>query len=192
MSVDVKVTGANQLRDLSKALKTAGRGDLRKRLGKAIRTAGRPAVQATKQAVRTLPVTGSHGGGRARRREFHAGRSKIADEEKRRAAAERRSGLRRTIAAAISLKVRPSGKKTGVRIVVNADRLPEDQRALPWALDRPGGWYHPTFGHDPDVHQQGRPWFSATLRRHAPRVRMEIGKAMADINKKITRRFKFR
>lgn len=142
-------------------------------------------MQAAKTAIKTIPVTGSRGGGAAQRAGFHAGRSKIADETKRRAKAERKAGLRSTIAAAITLKVTTSGRRAAVRITVDEKKLPPDQRALPWALDSPRGWRHPTFDHRPQVRQKGRPWFAVTINRFAPQVRADVIKAMDDIANKI-------
>jgi len=185
VSVEITVAGAHQLRDLAKALKAAGRNDLHKELRKAIRKGARPAMQATKTAVRTIPVTGSHGGGAKQRIGFHEGRSKIADEAKRRAKAERKAGLRSTIAAAISLKVKTISRRAAVRIEVDEKKLPPDQRALPWALDSSRGWRHPTFGHKPQVHQKGQPWFATTISKFAPQIRADVIKAMNDIANKI-------
>ncbi|MER7063957.1 hypothetical protein, partial [Streptomyces albidoflavus] len=67
--VDVRVEGAHQLGDLAKRLKAAGDGGkkLRKELLKAVRAGAKPALADTRAAVKTIPVTGTRGGGRARR-----------------------------------------------------------------------------------------------------------------------------
>lgn len=185
MSIEIRIAGAHELSRLSKALKAAGRKDLQVELRKAIRRGARPAMVATKAAVRAIPVTGSHGGGSKSRVAFHEGRSKAADETKRRAKAIRKSGLRTTIASAISLKVKTGSRRAAVRIEVDEKRLPEDQRALPWGLDSARGWRHPTFGRKPWVQQRGRPWFAVTIGKFAPKIRSDVLKAMNDIVKKI-------
>lgn len=184
--VDVRITGAEQLGGLAKRLKQAGdqgKG-LNKELRKAIRDGAKPAVAATKAAVKTIPVTGTRGGGRKAREEHAVGRSKAGTEEKRRAKAQRGSGLRQTIAAAVRLKVATGSRNPRVRIEVDSARLPPDQRTLPSHLDNPKGWRKPTFGHDPWTKQYGKPWFKVTIRRYLPAVRAHIVRAMDDIAKK--------
>lgn len=51
MSDDFTVTGADDFYRLSKALKAAGRGDLRKELNKALRNATKPLIRKTRQAA---------------------------------------------------------------------------------------------------------------------------------------------
>lgn len=183
--VDVRIEGADQLGALSRRLKQAGRKDLQKELGKAVRSGAKPAVAATKAAILTVPVRGTRGGGAAARQFHHFERSKAKGEEKRRAKARRQSGLRKTISGAIRLRVKTGAKTAAVRIEVDGSKLPVDQRTLPRHLDNPKGWRHPTFGRDPWVVQKGRPWFQVTIRRHLPAVRANVLKAMDDIAKKI-------
>lgn len=85
MSVELRTRGADQLRELSRALKKAGRGDLRKRMLQEIRTEARPIVAKTKQAALDIPAT--------------KGVSR---------------GTRRAIAAAVGLQVRQSGVRIRV------------------------------------------------------------------------------
>jgi hypothetical protein len=183
--VDVRIEGANQLGALSRRLKQAGRRDLQKELGKAVRGGAKPAVVATKQAILAVPVRGTRGGGARAREEHHAGRSKAGTEEKRRAKAQRQSGLRRTISGAIRLRVKTGSKTASVRIEVDGAKLPADQRSLPRHLDDPKGWRKPTFGHDPWTRQYGKPWFESTIRRYLPKIRADVLKALDDIAKKV-------
>lgn len=188
MAADLQITGAEQLAQLAKRLKAAGpRGKgLEKELRKAVRTGAKPAVVATRAAVKTIPVVGVRAsGGRRAREEHHFGRSKAKDEEKRRARAQRASGLRQTIAAAVQLKVVIGSRQPRVRIWVDEKRLPEDQRTLPQHLDSKSGWRHPTFGKKPWVKQYGKPWFETTIRKHLDEVRTTILKSMNDIAKKV-------
>ncbi|WP_084963756.1 hypothetical protein [Thermoactinospora rubra] len=203
--VDVRITGSEQLGDLAKRLKGAGdqgKG-LRKELLKAIRTAARPALQDTRRAVRTIPVTGSRGGGR-KQRETKAFRDRFdrvldrasddelgsdeleAQEAKIQDRARRGSGLRDTIARSLRLVTKTGSRSARVRIEVDASKMPQDQRTLPRHLDSEKGWRHPVFGNRKKwVHQRGQPWFEVTIRRHAPKVRNDILKAMDDIADKI-------
>lgn len=187
MTVDVRIVGAEQLGALAKRLKTAGEGKaLRKELLKAIRSGAKPALADTRKAVKSIPVTGSRGGGRKSREEHQFSRSK-GDEDKRRARARKGAGLRDSVSRSLRLVVKTGSKTPRVRIEVDASKMPEDQRTLPRHLDSAKGWRHPVFGkrEDPWVHQQGKPWFSVTIERHAPAVRASILKAMDDIANKI-------
>lgn len=188
MPADVKITGAEQLAALAKRLKNAGpKGKaLQKELRKAIRTGAKPALVATRTAVKTIPVVGVRKAGGHKAREEHAfNRSRAKDEEKRRARAQRASGLRQTVASAVQLKVATGSRTPRVRIFVDEKRMPEDQRTLPKHLDAKNGWRHPTFGKSPWVKQYGKPWFETTIRDHLDEVRATILKAMDDIADKI-------
>lgn len=182
--VDVRITGADQLYELNKRLKEADK-KLVTKLRKAIRTGAKPAVVATKAAVKTIPVTGSHGGGGKAREGHHFDRSKAKSEEKRRAKARRASGLRTTIAGAIKLSVKTGARTAAVRIEVDESKLPPDQRSLPRHLDNPKGWRHPTFGRDPWVAQKGSPWFETTIRKNLTTVQTAILQAMDELAKEI-------
>lgn len=188
MAADVTITGAEQLRRLAVRFKDAGpRGkELQKELRKGIRTGAKPALVATRTAVRTIPVVGvKKSGGHQAREEHHFGRSRAKDEEKRRARARKTSGLRQTIAGAVQLKVVIGSRAPRVRIFVDDKRLPEDQRTLPKHLDSKTGWRHPTFGKSPWVKQYGQPWFETTIRKHLDEVQTSILKAMDDVADKI-------
>lgn len=182
---DIRITGADQLYELNKRLKSADK-KLVGKLRKAVRDGVKPAVTATKAAITTLPVTGSKGGGGKARAAQHLTRSKKQD-EKAQARAAKKSGLRRTISAAIKVKVATGSKTASVKVIVDESQLPPDQRSLPRHLDSATGWRHPTFGHDPWVAQKGRPWFETTLRKHADVVRASVIAAMDDMARELDR-----
>ncbi|YCK35179.1 hypothetical protein ACNF49_14150 [Actinomadura sp. ATCC 39365] len=202
--VDVRITGAEQLAALAKRLKDAGDDGkrLRKELLKAIRAGAKPALADTRKAVRTIPVTGSRGGGRKQRahkvyrdrfgkvldktHDFELGSDELEEERaKIEARARKGAGLRATVARSLRLVTKTGSRLPRVRIEVDASKMPQDQRTLPKHLDSVKGWRHPTFGHDPWTTQHGRPWFSVTIERHLPAVRAHILKAMDDIANKI-------
>jgi hypothetical protein len=186
MAVDIRIAGADQLARLSKALKETDKR-LPPKLNKAIRTGAKPAVKAAQQAVRTLPVRGTRGGGRTARQLHAFARSKGKNEEKRRVRARRGAGLRDTIARAVKVQIKTGAKAAAVRIVVDEKLLPPDQRSLPRHLDSAEGWRKPTFGHDPWTKQYGRPWFASTIRKYAGELRTQILAAMKDIADDIER-----
>lgn len=98
--------GGPQFRNLARALKDAGRGDLAKKLRKAIRTAGKPVVEDVRQAYRTLPDVSP-----ARRPGVQAGEA---------------------LAKAVTLQI----TQNGVRIAVVRSKLPDDMKPLPMAFER--------------------------------------------------------
>jgi len=169
--------GAAEYRALARSLRQAGRKDLRAKLRKKIVEAGKPVVDDVKSAVQGIAVTGSRGGGSSQRRKFLSAKRTIS--------ARRKTGLRRSIASATGLRI----TSRGVRIIVNSDRLPQDQRNLPRHLDSPKGWRHPVFGNwhngRKPVHQRGQPYFAVTIKRHAPRFRRAILEAMDEIRQEI-------
>lgn len=151
---------ASDLVRASRALKAAGRGDLRKLMNKEIREQTKPVVTDLRRAVQSIDSRVTKEGGAAKaRREHRKGRG-------------RAHGLRASIARAIQVKIRVSGIKTGVSIRVDTAKLPPDQKSLPKKLDSPRGWRHPVFGNRSSwVHQYGRPWWAATIEPSVPRVR---------------------
>ncbi|GAA5076700.1 hypothetical protein HNP84_007323 [Thermocatellispora tengchongensis] len=181
----IEVRGAEQMAELAKRLKGAD-AKVRRRLSKSIRDGVRPAVADTKRAVLAIPVTGARGGGGKARTEHHLTRVKDPESERARKRAAARSGLRRSIAAAIKADIQTGGRKAGVRIVVDANKLPQDQRTLPRHLNSKRGWRHPLFGdRDRWYAQSGKPWFEVTIRKHVRKIRRTILKAMDELAKEI-------
>lgn len=177
----VSAQGAGQLQELSRALRAAGRGELRKKLRREIADAGRPVVAEVREAVLRLPVKGTRGGGGAARRGHAVGRTRTPRSAA--AAAAREHGLRRSVAAATSLSI----TARGIRIVVSGAKLPPQQRSLPRHMDSPKGWRHPVFGRDVWVHEQAGPWFASTIGRRAPVFRTAVLKAMDAVSDELAR-----
>lgn len=167
-------------RELARRFRQAGRDDLRKKLRQRITEAGKPAVEDVKTAVRELQVTSSHGGGGMQRSRFKAGKAR--SERSRERILRKGRGLRASIASATRLQITAKG----VRIVVNSNALPEDQRSLPRHLDSPKGWRHPVFGNREHwVSQKGGPYFAETIKKKAPAFRKAIVEAMQDIKNEL-------
>lgn len=59
--LEFKTQGANQLRDLAKAIRQTGQKDLRKELMRGLREAAGPVVQDLRRAVTALPARGDTG-----------------------------------------------------------------------------------------------------------------------------------
>ncbi|MEV4159009.1 hypothetical protein [Nonomuraea dietziae] len=185
---DVRVTGADQFARLARELKKTDK-KLAAELRKTIRAATRPAVTSAKAAITALPVKGSRGGGSKARAEQHLSRVKDPANEKAITRAQARAGLRKTIAASIKADIRDGGRRAGVRIIVDANKLPPDQRKLPRYLNTKTGWRHPLFGNRERWYgQRGMPWFEPSIKPHARRIRKSIlatmKKMAADLERK--------
>lgn len=170
MSV-VLITGTEEPADPARKLKEAGSTELRKELTREIRKASAPIVADLKSAIKSLPITGSQGGGRSARARYDLERMHRRDAEK----AANRSGLRDTITRAVKAEQRLGGNTPSVKIPVKDGLLPPDQRKPPKHLDSPQGWRHPVFGNrNVRVSQKGRPWWPVTIKPHAEQVRQDI------------------
>ena len=179
--VSISAQGAQEYRDVAKRLRQAGRKDLRAKLRNKISDAGKPVLNEVRDAVRTLPVTGTRGGGSGQRRRFNIER---AGAKVKGAAARRGAGLRSSIASATKLEI----TARGVRFVVRSSQLPENQKHLPRHLDSEKGWRHPVFGDRENwVHQQGKPWFGTTIKQRAPRFRKAVLEAMEEVKTELER-----
>lgn len=182
LRIATNVQQVQQFRDLSKRLKTAGRGDLRKQLNKAVKDAGRPIVEDVRNAAQGLHATSSHGGGSLQRRRYAASRAR--SERAAANALRRHGGLRRRVAAATTLEA----TRRGVRFVVRSAQLPPDQRSLPRHMNSEKGWRHPVFG-DTDnwVAQKATPagFFSKTISQKSHEFRRYIGAQMEQVKKEI-------
>lgn len=168
--ISIEIRGADQLVDLSRRMKAAGQGELKKQMNKEIRDVAKPVVKDLRSAVRGLDSKAAEDGGPvgassgAAARAIHRGSGSHGS-----------SGLRDTIARAIRTQIKLSGNTTGVRIEVNKNRLPPEQRKLPQYLNRPRGWYHPVFGNEHNwVRQWARPWWQVTIRPHSQQIRRDV------------------
>jgi hypothetical protein len=171
VSMGVQGLGQAELARLAARLREAGRGDLRRQLDSRLRSAARPLVTELKGAIRSTPVSGARGGG-GRQRARHVN-------------AALPTGLRESIAQAVTLSVRSTGRYGGVRIRVDRQQLPRSQRSLPGHLDT-GRWRHPTFGHRPWVTQTARPgWWTQTVRRRTPGMQAQVRRVLDDIARRI-------
>ncbi|SDZ55141.1 hypothetical protein SAMN05216215_10973 [Saccharopolyspora shandongensis] len=189
MPARVEIKGTGDFRKAAAELRAAGDGRLRREMGRNMRAAARPAVNAAQDNVRSLkaPATGRGGGGQ-QRREFAMSRTRSRSERAKRKAFEGR-GLRATIARAVRLQMSTGARSASVRIRTQTRFLPEDQRKLPKYMDD-GRWRHPVFGNrDRWVTQTARPagWFESAMRRHGPRVRDGAAKAVNDIINKLAK-----
>lgn len=164
-SIDMSVRGYEQFRELSKALKQAGAGDLQRNLRRNLRAAGRPTEVALRAAVMRVQVTSSRGGT---------------------ARPDRSTGLRQRVAAAVGTSV----TQNGIRVRVNAAKVGPYGRSLPRYLDgslaRYSRWRHPVFG-QPTVwsEQSGSAWFFATVQSRAGTFQRAVLDAMDETTREL-------
>lgn len=169
----ISVSGQRQLKTLSEKLKAAGdegKG-LRLELRRGLRKSAEPMLRAAQDAVRSISIKGTRGGGKWARY-AHRPRAKSI-------------GLRESVADAMQIQARMGGQPS-VRLRVNVSRLPEDQRKLPRHMNRSEGWRHPVFG-DRDVwaQQTGQPYWENTLIPFGPQVRKEVIDVVENVLRKI-------
>lgn len=193
----VVIQGTDELRDLIKRLREAGEKDILNALRRGIREAGKEAMDDVAHAVRGINIEGVGLGGK-RTAGLASGRTgghniRLTYDVRRSrgnlarmiSRAAGRAGLRDTIARSLTMQISGSAKSASVRIKVNSNMLPPDQRSLPRHLEK-GEWRHPVFGTRRWALQRSTPdWFEGTLRRHAPEVRSAIGAEVSAALRKI-------
>lgn len=162
--VFIAIDGTQRLKKLSRELKAAGRGDLRREMRKEIREAGKPVVEDVRRAVMAVDVTSSRGGT---------------------APPDTSTGLRARVARATGLSITANG----IRIRVSGRRMGGDARLAKYldaSLGSYARWRHPVFGNrDVWVEQRGEPYFFNTIRNHTRDFRKAIDDAMAKTAAKI-------
>lgn len=165
--IDMRVDTANKLSRLARDLREAGHKELRKKLLKELRSAGKPVVKDVRAAVAATPSAGVRGG-----RTAHQGGA----------------GLRATIAKATGMSISTSGNAS-IRIRVNNKRV--EPATLPKYLDgelsRFSSWRHKTFGKDEFKDgrsawfpQSSHPYFFTTVKGHRDDFRKACIEAIND------------
>ena len=161
----VQIEGADQIRALAATLNTAG-PELRKAMAGNLRNVAKPIV-AEMRAVVKADGGGSRGSGARARAAYRLSRSR-SQRPSAAASAEKRSGLRATIAAATGSSATTGPDRINLTFRMKSSQLPPEQRVLGKSWNRPGGWRHPVFGRAVWVNQTGRPYFDAVIRANAP------------------------
>jgi hypothetical protein len=130
---------------------------LRREMTKALRQGTRPAVVGVRAAALSLP------------------------------AKHPSSGLRRDMAAAVSVQVRTTGNQAGVRVRIPRRRL-GSKAALPRVTNR-GVWRHPVFGDRGTwvTQTSQRGWFDRAAAAAAPQVRRALDQVIDDLDRKLSR-----
>ncbi len=171
VSVSTDVLGGHQFHELTKALRAVAvdeRRGLQRAMNRQIRAAAAPVVGDVRRAALAIPDRSE-----ARRRDQRS--------------------IRREIARATRTEIL-TGRRSGVRIVVDKRRLPADSTAMAHAFEKPEGWRHPVHAR-PDqtrsewtwVHQPGHPFFAPTIQRHEGEFRRAVIDAMNETAAEINR-----
>lgn len=198
MASGVKVEGTDELRDLANRLREAGDKKTLNALRKAIRDSAAPAVQDVANTVSGLDISGEKAAwaaGRARAAGSGRGSTRRLTYDVLRSRgqltrvlerARARSGLRQTVARALTTQIAASGRSASARIKVDQNKMPPDQRKLPYWMEK-GHWRHPVFGHEYRwVGQNATPnWFNGTLRGHRDNVREAIRREIRQVTESI-------
>lgn len=194
------VEGADQLRKLAVQLSTADI-KIRRELGKSLRPSVKAITSEVQNTIRSAPSHGRRGLAHNRRAARSLARAKhISDyrareialktgamtadvaaksRAKQGAKAVAGSGLRETIAKAISGAISTGSTVTGVSITwkAAAAKMPNSQRLMPKNFNKAKGWRHPVFGdRETWVQQQGFPYFDNVITRHKD----ELGQKVVD------------
>lgn len=158
---EMNMTGAADLKRLSRQLKTSGNPkQVRKDLTKGLRQGAKPAVVAVKAAALALP-------------------DKLGNTS---------AGLRRRMAASAGVQVRTAGKTPGVRVRISRARM-GDKAALAKVTNQ-GKWRHPVYGNRLKwATQTSRAhWFDQASASAAPAVRRALKRVLNDIEHKLQSR----
>jgi hypothetical protein len=170
----VQILHTGQLLDLSRQLRAAGGSRLQHNFARRIRRAGEPLHSDLQSTVRGLVIRSEGRKANRQGRVPHGGPSPTT------------RPLRATIAAAIKISVRTTGRP-GARIWVDRSLLPADLQKMPRALNDPRGRIrHPVFGNRRRwANQWVTPplWWAATVNRHRDRMRNEVQQITDDVRR---------
>jgi hypothetical protein len=165
--IDVKMSGQDDLRRLSKQLRTVGDGKaVRRDMMRGLRQGAKPAAAAVKAAALSLPDKSGNAS----------------------------TGLRRRMAAATGVQVRTSGRQAGVKIRVSRRRM-GGQASLAKVTNH-GTWRHPVFASSNQTRSEWtwvrqssrRGWFDRTAAAHGKDVESALKNVLNDIERKLSHR----
>lgn len=119
-----------------------------------LRTAAKPAVDAVRSEVRSIPTKGI-----------------------------RSNGVRDAVAQGVGLRISAAKSGGSVTISASPRRLPANRKAMARLLNTPS-WRHPVFGNrDEWVEQTSRPYFGSVIYRYRDELRAAVEDALNDAAK---------
>jgi hypothetical protein len=167
--LQASLRGGAELRRTAAVLRAAGREDLRRDVGRAVRAEGQPTLNDLKSAARRVNITGVRAGGKP----FTA--------------ATRAKHLRERIANATVLEVRTAGSETRVTFHTVASRM-GDAKVIPRYADLGRPWRHPIMGRRARwASSRGESWFWPPIKDHLPKFRERISVVLDEIVAKVER-----
>jgi hypothetical protein len=170
--LDIQIKGAEDLRRMARALRQADRVDLRRELGKAMREAGQPTLDAVKRSAESITTRGFRKPGAK-----HPFAKVVAPH-----------GTRRKIAAAATLDVKVEEDNPRVRFRISEAKLPEDLKGMARKFDSGTSWRHPVLGNRQAwVAQDADPWFWPPIRDNIKEFRRQIDQALDRVREKLER-----
>lgn len=176
MAAAVHIDGTEQLRALNQRLADADKS-VRHELGRGLRAAAKPVVAEMRATVREGGGRSTGSGSRVRAA-YRLSRSK-STRATAAASAERRSGLRATIAAATGSSVSTGARGANLTFRMKSSQLPPTQRTLGKRWNKVQGWRHPVFGHkDRWAQQTGHPYFDQVIKANTPVLEAGVRQAM--------------
>ncbi|MDH6134660.1 hypothetical protein P3T37_004064 [Kitasatospora sp. MAA4] len=175
MAASAQIEGAEQLRALGLRLADADQS-VRAALAKGLRAAAKPVVAEIRAEVKGQG--GSVRGAGARARAAHRLSRSKSTRASAAASAEKRSGLRATIAAATGATVSTGADRTNLAFRMRSSQLPPEQRTLGKRWNKAQGWRHPVFGRDVWVQQLGRPYFDTVIKANTAVLEAGVRAAM--------------
>jgi len=159
MVMGLELRTGDDLRRISRALRSMDNPEVKKRFRKELRAAAVPLVPVVKASIRSIPA----------KRAYTPG------------------GLRGRMVAATRVEVRTVGKDAGVAIRVDGRKMPSKQKALPKAMEGKKRWRHPVFGNrEVWVTQQPHPYFFHVVRPAGVASRIAVNKVLDQITRDIS------
>lgn len=155
----LQVRGGEDLRRISRQLRHVGNGrEIRRRFVRELRAAARPLVPAVRASIAAIPARSG-----------------------------RHTGLRRRLQAATRLRIRTAGRDASVAVLVDPDRMPSGEKALPKLMEGLRRWRHPVFGdRETWVTQQPHPYFFRVVRPLGLKSRRAVNQVIDSITRDIT------
>lgn len=158
--VDFEIKGGSDLARIARELRhVSGGTEIRKRMVREIRREAKPLVPMVRRAILSLPSKG-----------------------------EGSTGLRASMAKAVTLTVRTSGRQAGVSLRVDGRKMPAGQGSLPAYMEgskRP--WRHPVYGDtDVQVAQPAHPYFYRIVRPFGSRAKRAVIRVVDSISRDVT------
>lgn len=205
---EVRIEGADQLKELAKKLRQADK-QTRAALVKSLRPEVKKITSKVQDTVRSAPSKGRKGTGHKRRAAHTLSRTrrisgarayssaaakakgpateaqiekvKTAHRAKQSAKAQAGAGLRESIANATTGSISTGSAATGVSVTwrVRASKMANSQRRLPKGFNNPKGWRHPVFGNrEVWVAQTGTPYFDVVINQDEGALRDRVVEGM--------------